>query len=104
MELMKVKCRVCALKGYGLQPHAIITEFTHPEAGKVFVQCLGCGIYGYEDRQNAQLPVSLRSMRRRIRNESPGKYTWRQRTLVLQLPNDARVQRAIDHIQGNGMG
>jgi len=53
MELMKVKCRVCALQGYGLQPHAIITEFTHPEAGKVFVQCLGCGIYGYEDRQNA---------------------------------------------------
>ncbi len=48
--------------------------------------------------QHAQLLVSLRSMWRRTRDESPGKYTRRQRTLVLQLPNDARVQRAIDHI------
>ena len=54
MESMRIKCRVCALKGYGLQPHAIITEFTHPAKDKVFVQCLGCGVYGYEDRQDTQ--------------------------------------------------
>ena len=48
--------------------------------------------------QHAQLPVPMRSMRRRARDESPGKHTRRQRTLMLQLPNDARVQCAIDHI------
>jgi hypothetical protein len=53
MELLRIKCRVCALKGYGVQPHSIITEFTHPANDKVFVQCLGCGVYGYEDKQSA---------------------------------------------------
>jgi hypothetical protein len=54
MELLRIKCRVCALKGYGVQPHSIITEFTYPANDKVFVQCLGCGIYGYEAKQNAE--------------------------------------------------
>ena len=54
MESMRIKCRVCALKGYGVQPHSIITEFTYPANDKVFVQCLGCRVYGYEDRQDTQ--------------------------------------------------
>ena len=48
--------------------------------------------------QDAQLLVSLRSMRRRARDKSPGKDTRRQQSIVLQLPNDARVQCAIDYI------
>ena len=53
MESMRIKCRVCAREGDNLQLHAIITEFTYPAADKVYVQCLGCGVYGYEDRQAA---------------------------------------------------
>ena len=48
--------------------------------------------------QDAQLLISLRSMRRGTRDESPGNDTRRQQPIVLQLPNDTRVQRAIDHI------
>ena len=52
MESIKHKCKACAQEGYATQPHAVIAEFNEVEPNKIFLQCLGCGNYGWQNVSN----------------------------------------------------
>ena len=55
MELLRIKCKVCGINGYGSTCHAVITEFKDKNPNKVYVQCGGCGTYAYRDKKDAEI-------------------------------------------------